>query len=136
MKAMVSSAMSWYESGPSTSGVCNGGLDVQMVGTAGPAGTTPAFGQEPMRVGEVSEVAHAVAAPLRRQLTAASTQQDTTPERLTVVLLTEEVEIDRIGRTEQRLVRLRAALHRRLDLPVVKAHRQPLASNPRNCPHA
>lgn len=98
------------------------GLHVQVVRTRHPAGTSAAPVRRRVRTRVVGEVADAVGVQLRRELPAAAAEQQPTPERVLVVVPAEGIQLDRLQRQHQRLLRIRTAQNRRLYLPPVNLH--------------
>uniref|UniRef100_A0AAU3I7N4 Uncharacterized protein n=1 Tax=Streptomyces sp. NBC_01393 TaxID=2903851 RepID=A0AAU3I7N4_9ACTN len=80
---------------------------------------TPALMRQSVRGRVVGEVADPVGVQLGGQLKAAAAEQQPAPERVVLVTATEGVQLDRLQRQQQRLLRVRTAQDRRLNLPPV-----------------
>ncbi len=96
-----------------------------MVGARHAPRAAPALMRLSVRVRVVGEVAGTVGVQLGGQLTAAASEQQPAPERVVLVPAAEGVQLDRLQRQHQRLLRVRAAQDRRLDLPPVTPHETP-----------
>ncbi|MCX5338248.1 hypothetical protein [Streptomyces sp. NBC_00140] len=90
-----------------------------MVGAVDPAGASAAQVRVPVGARMVSEVANPVGVQLGGQLKTTAPEQQTAPERVVLVTAAEGIQLDRLQRQHQRLLRVRAAEHRRLDPPFV-----------------
>ncbi len=97
-----------------------GGLHVEVVGAGDVAGPALADVQAG-GVGQVGEVAD----PVGGELGAAAAEQQPAPEGVLGVPPAEGLQLDRLQWQEQRIIRLRAAQHRRLDATLVTRQRQP-----------
>ncbi|MFJ9609690.1 hypothetical protein ACIRS1_25450 [Kitasatospora sp. NPDC101176] len=95
-----------------------GGLRVEVVGARHAPGPALAHVQAG-RVGQVGEVADPVGVELGGELGATAAEQQPAPEGVLDVPPAEGLQLDRLERQEQRLLRLRAAQHRRLNTALV-----------------